>query len=209
MNKTFEEAMNFRHACKEFDKSRKIPKDDIEFVLNAGIQSPTSYGLEFTKYLVIENNELKSRIQNASMNQEQVSQCSHLVVVLVRIDDAKIKSGTPKQRFERLNLPDETLNFFLDMYGQFSQTHLKDDKDIYHWTSKQAYISIGNMMTAAAVKGIDSCPLEGFEKDKIEEILELNNSSFQVALVLPLGYRNREPRDSIRLDYKEVVEFIS
>lgn len=208
MDKTFEEAMSFRHACKEFDINKKISKKDIDFILKAGIQSPTSFGLELTKYLVIENQELKDKIKVASMMQEQISQCSHLIVILVKIDDAKLESGTPQKRFERLDLPKDILELFLSMYDGFSKTHLNNNKNIYDWASKQAYISLGNIMTAAAVKGIDSSPIEGFEKEKVEKILKLDTSLSQVALVLPLGYRAREPKASIRLDFKEVVEYI-
>ena len=208
MNKTCEEAMSFRHACKEFESNKKIPKEEISFILNAGIQSPSSFGLELTQYLVIDNQELKDKIKQASMNQEQVSQCSHLVVILVSVKDAKVESGVPRKRFQRLGLPDETLELFVNMYAGFSKTHLKSTQNIYDWTSKQAYISLGNIMTAAAVKGVDSCPIEGFEKEKVEDILGVDTSVSQVALILPLGYRKTNPRDSVRLHYKEIVSYI-
>lgn len=95
------------------------------------------------------------------------------------------------------------------MYDIFEKNNLKDTKNIYDWTLKQAYISVGNMMTAAAKKEIDSCAIEGFEKEKVEKILNLDTSLYQVALVLPLGYRNKEPRDTIRLDFKDVVEYVN
>lgn len=208
MNKTFEEAINFRHACKSFDTNKKISKEDMSFILNAGIKSPTSFGLELTKFIVIENQELKDKIKKESMNQKQVSECSHLLLVLVRINDSKIESGTPKKRFERLGLSSDILDIFLNMYTEFTKTHLISLKDIYNWTSKQAYLAVGNIMTAAAVKGIDSCPLEGFEKEKIEKLLNLDKTELQLALVLPLGYRTKSPRKSVRLSFDEMVDFI-
>lgn len=208
MNKNFEEALNFRHACKVFEENKKISNEDINFILNAGRLSPSSYGLEPTKYTVITNDKIKQEIQEASMNQSQVTQCSHLVIVLVGINETKIESGIPKKRFERLNMPKENLDFFLSLYELFSNEHLKNDEKIYSWASKQAYISVGNIMTAAAVKGVDSCALEGFEKNKVEKILNLDTSKHQVALVLPLGYRKKEQSKQIRREFNDVVEFI-
>ena len=208
-NKTFEEAMEFRHACKAFEQSKKISDEDIKFILNAGRISPSSYGLETSRYIVISNEALKENIKNVSYGQEQVSNCSHLVIVVASIIDAKIDSGIPRERFERLNMPKENLDFFLDMYGSYVDQHLYTDEKIYSWASKQAYIGVGNIMTAAAVRGVDSCAIEGFEKEKVEELLDLDTSKEQVALVLPLGYRVRDQREQIRLDFDKVVQFIA
>lgn len=208
MNKSFEEALQFRHACKSFDEDKKISKEDMEFILNAARVSPSSYGMETSKYIVITNQKLKEEIQQASMNQSQVANCSHLVIVLAGIEEVKIKSGIPRVRFERLNMPKENLEFFLGLYESFSKAHLQNEEKIYNWASKQAYISIGNMMTAAAVKGVDSCALEGFEKEKIETILGLNPSLHQVALVLPFGYRKYEQSAQVRRDLNDIVQYI-
>lgn len=208
MSKSFEEALKFRHACKSFDRSKKISDENMEFILNAARVSPSSYGLETSSYIVISNDKLKQEIQKASMNQSQVSKCSHLVIVLVGIQEAKIKSGIPRERFKRLNMPKENLEFFLGLYESFSKEHLYNEEKIYNWASKQAYISVGNMMTAAAVKGVDSCPLEGFEKEKVEAILKIDTSLHQVALVLPFGYRKYEQSPLIRRDLTDIVQYL-
>ena len=209
MSKSFKEALEFRHACKSFDKNKKISNTDMEFILNAARVSPSSYGLEPSQYIVITNEKLKNQIQEVSMNQSQVSNCSHLVIVLAGINEVKIESGTPRKRFERLNMPTENLEFFLSLYESFSNQHLSNDENIYHWASKQAYLSIGNMMTAAAVKGIDSCPIEGFEKEKVEAVLNLDTSHHQVALVLPFGYRENNQSPLVRQDLSDIVKYIN
>ena len=208
MNKNFEEALQFRHSCKTFDVNKTISKKDMNFIINAGRVSPSSYGLEPVEYLVIKNQQLKEKIQSASMNQMQVSQCSHLMIVLVGINETKINSGIPKKRFERLGMPKENLEFFLSLYEGFTKMHLNSDEQIYHWASKQAYIAVANMMTAAAIQGVDSCPLEGFEKDKVEKILDINPLEHQVALVLPFGYREKQQSKQIRRDFDDIVTFI-
>ena len=208
MNKTFEEAMNFRHACKVFDEDKKISDKDIKFILEAGQKSPSSFGMEPWKFLVITNEELKAKIRPACWNQVQVTSCSHLVVVLAAIESVKVESGLPQKRFKRREMTQELFDFYMNLYSGHLKETLSSDKNIYSWTSKQTYIAVGNMMTAAATLGIDSCPIEGFEKEKIEKILGLDISQYQLSLVLPFGYRINEQSSQLRLDYDEVVEFI-
>jgi len=96
----------------------------------------------------------------------------------------------------------------MDIYAKHLEKTLDTDAHIYNWTSKQSYIALANMMTAAAYIGIDSCPIEGFEKEKVEEILELDTSKWQVSVVVPFGYRLNEQSEQMRLPFDDVVEFI-
>jgi nitroreductase len=84
---------------------------------------------------------------------------------------------------------------------------LESDANIYAWSARQTYIAAANMMTCAATLGIDSCPIEGFEKEKAEAILELDTSKYQIAMFLPLGYRINPQSTQLRLPFDEVVEF--
>ncbi|MBU1658773.1 NAD(P)H-dependent oxidoreductase [bacterium] len=208
MNKSFEEAVDFRHACKVFEESKKISDEEIKYILEAGRKSPSSFGMEAWKFLVISNEELKAKLRPACWNQVQVTSCSHLVVILAGIESVKPESGIPKKRFLRREMPQDKLDFYLDLYAKHLEQTLSSDENIYAWTSKQTYIAAGNMMSAAAVLGIDSCPIEGFDKGKIEEILGLDIKKYQLSLVLPFGYRIQEQSKQLRLDYEEVVEFI-
>ncbi len=206
--KTFEEAMDFRHACKVFETSEKISDKDIKYILEAGRKSPSSFGMEAWKFLVITNEELKAKIRPACWNQVQVTSCSHLVVVLAGIDSVKVESGIPEKRFTRRDMTQEQLDFYMGLYADHLKETLSSDENIYAWTSKQSYIAAANMMTAAATLGIDSCPIEGFDKGAVEEILGLDISKYQLSMVLPFGYRLGEQSTQLRLPYEEVVEFI-
>jgi len=208
MNKTFEEAMDFRHACKVFDENKKISDENIKFIIEAGRKSPSSFGMEAWKFLVITNDELKAKLRPACWNQVQVTSCSHLVIVLAGIENVKVQSGVPKKRFSRRQMSEEQLDFYMDIYAKHLKKTLSTDDNIYAWTSKQTYIAAANMMSAAAVLGVDSCPIEGFEKAKIEEILNLDISQYQLSLVLPFGYRINEQPTQVRLSEQEVVEYI-
>ncbi len=208
MEKTFAEAMDFRHACKIFDETKKISEEDMKFILESGRKSPSSFGQEAWKFLVITNEELKAKLRPVCWDQPQLTTCSHLVIVLAGIDAARPESGLPEKRFARREMPQEKLDFYLKLYaGHLAQT-LSSDENIYAWTAKQTYIAAGNMMTAAAIKGIDSCPIEGFEKEKVEEVLGLDTSKWQLAMVLPFGYRINPQSTQQRLAFDEVVEFI-
>lgn len=208
MQNDFSKAMDFRHACKIFDENKKISDDEINYILEAGRKSPSSFGMEAWKFLVITNEELKAKLRPFCWNQIQITSCSHLVIILAGIENAKVESGIPKKRFLRRDMPQETLDFYMDIYAKHLAKTLSSDENIYAWTSKQSYIALGNMMTAAAFTGIDSCPIEGFEKENVEDVLGLDTSKYQVAVVVPFGYRINEQPTQLRLPFDEVVEYI-
>ncbi len=208
MKNEFNKAMDFRHACKVFDDTKKISDEDMNYILEVGRKSPSSFGMEAWKFLVITNEELKAKLRPACWDQVQITSCSHLVIILAGIDSVKVKSGLPKKRFARREMPQETLDFYLGLYAGHLEKTLSSDENIYAWTSKQSYIAAGNMMSGAAFIGIDSCPIEGFDKEQVEEVLELDTTKYQLSLVLPFGYRINEQSSQQRLDFDEVVEFI-
>jgi nitroreductase len=105
-------------------------------------------------------------------------------------------------------MPVEKLDAFLEVYAGHLSDVLNDDDKIYQWTARQTYIAVANMMNAAANLEIDSCPIEGFEKENVEKVLGLDTSKFQVALMLPFGYRINEQSEQLRLSFEDVVEFI-
>ncbi|MBU3014939.1 NAD(P)H-dependent oxidoreductase [Poseidonibacter lekithochrous] len=208
MDKTFMEAMDFRHACKEFDDTKKISDEDMSFILKSGIKSPSSFGMEPWKFLVITNEELKAKIRPFCWDQVQITSCSHLVIVLAAIDSVKVESGLVRTKLGRKGFPDDKLEFYVGIYGSHLKDVLSSDDNIYSWTARQTYIAAGNMMTGAASKGIDSCPIEGFEKENLEKVLELDTSKFQVSCVLPFGYRLNEQSPQVREPFENIVEFI-
>jgi nitroreductase len=208
MQKSFEEALEFRHACKIFDEDKKISQEDMHYILEAGRKAPSSFGMEAWKFLAITNTELKEKLRPACWNQPQITTCSHLVIILAGIESVKPQSGIPAQRFGRRDMPKEKFDFYLKLYEGHLQETLSSDENIYAWTARQTYLAAANMMNAAAIKGIDSCPIEGFDKKQVEEILGLDTSKYQLALVLPFGYRVNEQPTQLRVPFEEIVEFI-
>lgn len=208
MNKTFSEAINFRHACKLFDQNKKISDKDIREILEAGRKSPSSFGMEPWKFLVITNEELKARIRPHCWNQPQITSCSHLVVVLAAIESVKVESGVPAKRFLRREMSEEKFDFYINLYAKHLKHTLSSDENILCWTARQTYIAAANMMTCAATLSIDSCPIEGFDKEDVERVLNLDTNKYQLSLVLPFGYRTNEQSSQLRLSFDEVVEFV-
>jgi nitroreductase len=208
MEKTFMEAMDFRHACKIFDETKKVSDEDINYILEAGRKSPSSFGMEPWKFLVITNEDLKEKLKPLCWNQPQITTCSHLVVILAAIDAVKPESGEVERKFKRREMPQEKVDFYMGLYSSHLADTLSSDENIYSWTAKQTAFAAGNMMTAAAIKGVDSCPIEGYDKEKVEEILALDTKKYQLALVLPFGYRINEQSSQLRESQEKVVEFI-
>jgi len=208
MKKEFIEAMDFRHACKEFDSSKKISDEDIKFILEVGRKSPSSFGMEPWKFLVITNEELKAKIRPFCWDQVQVTSCSHLVIVLAKIDGVKPSSNIPQAKFARRNMPQEKLDFYLDVYSSHLEDTLSSDEKVFSWTARQTYIAAGNMMTAAAAIKIDSCPIEGMNPIEVENVLGLDTNEYRVSVVVPFGYRINEQSIQLRDPLDTIVEFI-
>lgn len=208
MEKTFVEALEFRHACKIFDETKKISDEELTYILEAGRKAPSSFGMEPWKFLVITNKELQEKLKPVCWDQAQITTCSHLVIVLAAIDAVRPESGIVERKFKRREMPQEKLDMYLNLYANHLKQTLSSDENIYAWTTKQTVFAIQNMMMAAAIKGIDSCPIEGFEKEKIEEILKLDTTKYQLSTIIPFGYRINPQSSQLREPLENVVEYI-
>jgi len=204
----FLKIMDFRHACKIFDETKKISDEDMHYILEVARKSPSSFGMEAWKFLVITNDELREKLRPFCWNQPQITTCSHLVVVLAGIDALKVESGVVRSQLMRRNLPEDKLNAFIELYASHLGDTLSSDEKVYQWSARQTYIASANMMNAGANIGIDSCPIEGFEKENVEKVLELDTTKYQVAMMLPFGYRINEQSSQLRSSFERVVEFI-
>lgn len=196
------DAFNFRHACKLFDASRKVPQTDLDFVLEAGRLSPSSMGLEHWKFIVVQTPQLKDTLQHACSDQPQISSSSDVIVILAKKADLKPESDYVKAQFNRLHLPPDQSKAFHQFYQDYVQ-----NTDLTAWSIAQCHIAAANMMTAAAAIGIDSCPIGAFEPDQVRKILQIDVAQYEVALVLPLGYRKHPQPAKHRLPFSDLVEF--
>ncbi len=208
MREAFKKALYFRHACKIFDEEKKISDEDMRYILEAGRLSPSSFGMEGWKFLVIRGDDLKKSLRPLCWNQIQITSCSHLVIILAEIEGAKVESGKPRKQIGRRGMSEDKLDAYIQLYSKHLSSTLKSDEKIYEWMARQSYIAGAFMMMAAACIGIDSCPIEGFEKEKVEELLGIDTKKWQLSLILPFGYRVKDAPSKLRLPFDEVVEFI-
>jgi len=199
----FLEALNFRHACKIFDKNRSISTEDTEFILECGRLSPTSFGLEQFRFLIVESPAKKEELKKACWNQDQISDAPLVVAFKTKVKDMYADSEYVLSQFSRKGREKEFLEAYLSRYKGFLE-----GKNIPCWSEKQAYIAAGVMMSAAASIGIDSCPIEGFEKERAEGILGICGGVDTLSLIVAFGYRVKPQTKRYRLPLDTYIEKI-
>jgi len=212
-------AYNFRHACKEFDASKKIAKEDFDFILETGRLSPSSFGFEPWQFVILQNADLKEKLKTVAWGaQKQLDTASHFVLILARKKSEMIYSSEYVSKIMTAvqQLSQEVKDGKTSAFENFQKNDfnlLESDRSIFDWASKQTYIALGNMMTSAAEIGIDSCPIEGFNKEAAEDLLEkegiLDKSKFGLSVMVAFGYRKAEPaRAKTRQELEAVVKYV-
>ncbi len=201
------EALNFRHACKRFAPDRKIPEQTLRDIMACAHLSPSSFGLEPWKFLVIEDSELRQRLRPACWNQAQITDSSAVVVILARSETLRAGEPYVREGFARKGLDASQLETALGRFRAHQESEVLPRMNLYAWASKQCYIALANIMTAAASVGVDSCPIEGFEKNAVDDVLALAGAEFETAVLVALGYRAGEQTPRYRYDFDNIVEF--
>ncbi|UPQ74870.1 NAD(P)H-dependent oxidoreductase [Chryseobacterium nepalense] len=184
------EALSRRYSVKKFN-TEIIPREILHNILESGKLSASSLGLQPYKILVVESKEMKEKLIPAFYNPSQISTCSHLIAIISKkkLDESYI-NGYFRHLSEVRETPEEKLDLFRKSINQ--HINQKTHDEIFNWAEKQSYIVLANLMYAAAIENIDTCPMEGFRQDLIEEILEINPESEKVTVTLALGYRSEE-----------------
>ncbi len=200
-------ALQYRHACKKFDPDREITKEDLDSILECARLSPSSFGMEPWKFLVIQDEKLRARLRKACWDQAQITDSSEVIVILNKPNIVKPETGYVRAMFNRRNLPDDATAAYLKRYQRHMKAEVEPIMSYYAWTAKQCYIALANIMTAAAAVGIDSCPIEGFEKKEVESVLDLQTDDYEVAVAVALGYRTGEQTVRLRHESADVIEY--
>lgn len=218
MKKDLMEAFQFRHATKEFDPERKISDADFHLIMEAARLSPSSIGLEPWRFLVVQNKELREEIRNVSWGaQGQLPTASHFVVILARtMKDLRFDSEYVDNHLKNVRgIPEEiaqNVKARLESFEESDFRLLESDRAIFDWASKQTYIALANMMSTAALMGIDSCPIEGFDRNKVNKIFEkhglLENGHLEVSVMAAFGFRVRDPRPKSRQPLEQIFKWI-
>ncbi|MMZ62173.1 putative NAD(P)H nitroreductase YfkO [compost metagenome] len=210
------DAFQFRFATKEYDGDRKISEEDFKFILEAGRLSPSSYGLEPWKFLIIQNPDFRERLMKiATGAARQLRGASHFIIILARTD-VKFDSEYIIHHIKTIQqASDESATMLLQSLESFQHRWrlFENERALLDWSSKQTYIALANMLTAAAQIGIDSTPIEGFSFDEVNSLLEseglLDNGTFKPSVMAAFGYRKEDPiRPKTRKNLSDIVEWV-
>lgn len=182
------EKLKWRYATKKFDTTKKLSKNQINTLKEAFNLTALSYGLQTLKLVIVDDKILREQLVEHSYGQRQVVDASHLLVICIQNeineDDVDTHFNTVKNIRQT---PEEILNPFRDGLKSTIQNMTIDKKT--DWATRQAYITLGNLMTVCAVEQIDSCPMEGFVAEEVDSILELDKYGLSSVLLFPVGYR--------------------
>ncbi|MDX2080633.1 MAG: NAD(P)H-dependent oxidoreductase [Terrimicrobiaceae bacterium] len=205
-------ALNWRYATKQFDPARKIPADTWAALEEALVLSPSSYGLQPWKFFVVTDSAVRAALREHSWNQSQVTDCSHHVVFAIRrVVDAAFADKFIARIAAVRGVTAESLDFYRKMI--FSDViEGPRSKIVAEWATRQAYIALGNFMTSAAVIGVDTCPMEGIDPTKYDEILGLPEKGFQTVVACAAGYRADGDKyaalPKVRFEKSELIEHV-
>ena len=203
------DALKWRYATKQFDPERKIPADAWKVIEESLVLTPSSFGLQPWKFIVVEDSALREKLFSESWQQAQVTDASHFVVLTVRTDLtlADIERWiecTAKAQGKKV----EDLEGLKGMIVGFADHQSPEQR--LEWNTRQSYIALGQLMAVAAVMGIDACPMEGINPKAYNTLLELEDTGYTTVVACALGYRSDSDKyastPKARFDLDEVIE---
>lgn len=205
----------FRHACKEFDSTKIVSDQDIEFILQTANLSPSSFGFEPWHFVVVQNKELRELLKPVAWGAPlKLDTASHFILGLsMKAPLTKWDSDYIMHMMKDVKqLPKDVIEGYLKFYREFQESdfNLDSDKKLFDWASKQTYIALANMMTSAALIGVDSCPIEGFHEGKVEKLLQekfdIDTDKYGLSFMVAFGYRKEAPpRAKTRRDLTDIL----
>lgn len=205
------EDLNWRYATKKYDTSKKIDQEHLDILLEAVRLSPSSYGLQPLKIVLVESKEIREKLKTHSWNQSQITDASHLMVLcsFKEMSNVLIDQNAHNTEITR-SLEKGQLQGFANFVKV--KVNEKSVSEQAEWNARQAYIALGILMQSCAQLRIDATPMEGFEADKYNEILGLNDKNLNATLVCALGYRSEEDANQhllkVRKPMNEFLEVI-
>jgi nitroreductase len=183
------DALHWRYATKVFDATRKIPAEIWTAIEQALILSPSSYGLQPYRFLVVNDPKVRETLLPFSWGQKQVVDASHYVVFTARTRVTETEVDEYIRRVVSVRgVPADSLATLRGiLIGDVVSG--PRSKMAHEWAARQAYIALGNLMTSAALLGVDACPMEGFNPPEYDRALGLQDSEFKAVVACALGYR--------------------
>lgn len=200
----------WRYATKKFDTTKKLSDSQLNILLEAANLAPSSYGLQPFSIIVVENGPLREKLIQVPNSQAQVSEASHLIIFAVKNNLSVTDVEEYIQRIIRVrNVSPDSLSGYQASLSNSIMS--KTPEVLLQWASRQIYISLGFLLAAAATEKIDACPMEGFQKDKYDEILELSQKGLSSVVMAAVGFRSEndsyQHKKKVRKSLDEMVTF--
>jgi nitroreductase len=204
-------ALHWRYATKVFDATRRISDEDWKHLEESLILTPTSFGLQPYRFIIVTDPELKARLRTASWGQSQITDCSHLVVFVAKqnLTVADIDHYIERIAEVRGTRPEDLAGY----HGMMVNTLVTGARaaSVPEWAARQCYIALGQFMASAAMLGLDTCPMEGLDPLQYDQILGLDGSAYHTVVACPVGYRAGEDKYAsmakVRFPSEELVEW--
>lgn len=205
--------LRWRYATKAFDPTRKISGDLWQVLEQSLVLAPSSFGLQPWKFFVITDPTIRQKLLEYSNGQTQVVDASHLVVL-------SVKTGLNHQDVDRhmqqiadvRNVSIAGLEGFANVMKGFLD-RFSNVSEVDSWSTRQVYIVLGQFMTCAAMLGVDTCPMEGFQPDRYDEVLGLKEQGYHAVVLCPAGYRAPDDayatKAKVRFPTEAIVEHIT
>lgn len=182
------DSLKWRYAVKKFDSEKQLSESQINTLKEAFNLTATSYGLQPLKLVVIHNKKIQKELVAISMNQSQIEEASHILVICIPDNYTTDEVENYFNLIQKVrNTPEAIIKPFKDFLTADIQK--KTQEELLLWNKNQAYIALGNLMTVCAVEKIDACPMEGFNPEKYDAFLNLKSQNLKSVLVLPVGFR--------------------
>jgi nitroreductase len=206
------DAMQWRYATKVFDAAKKISADVWDALEKTLVLTPTSYGLQPYQFLIVQDPARRAALLPHSWNQKQVVDCSHYVVFTARTEMTAPDVDRLIARIAEVRqIAPDSINFYRDMMMS-DIVNGPRGKVAHEWAARQAYIALGNLMTAAALLGVDACPLEGLSPADYDKILNLDGTGYKTVVALALGYRGAGDKyatlPKVRYEARDLIKVV-
>ena len=199
--------LNWRYATKKFDSSKKISKRDFEELMEVLRLSPSSFGLQPWKFIIVHDPVLRKKLRPHAWDQPQVTDADALVVfcVLKNMDENYVKNYLERIAQVRSVTKESLLGYEQKMMGYLKG---KSAEAISQWMKNQVYIALGGFLSECAYRKIDACPMEGFDSREFDEILALSKEGLESVVLCAVGYRALDDHyaglKKVRFDKNEV-----
>lgn len=189
---TITQALAWRYAVKTFDATKKISEGDFKTILESARLAPSSVGIEPWKFIVVNNPEIRAKLREVSYNQTKVTDASHLIVIAQRTDAQNLINEAVTRTAHNQGKTEAELAGYRGMLeGTVKQ--FSNESDLQAWLRAQTYIPLGMMIETAALLNIDTGPMEGFDRNAVNTLLNLGEKNLASVTMLALGYRGNDP----------------